>query len=555
MTSQDTLIPATMVEFDKLGWKQADVIIVSGDAFVDHPSFGTAVIARVLRDAGYKVAVIDQPDISDPRSVTIFGPPRLFFGVTAGNVDSQLSRYTAFHKVRNDDPFSPEGQACPRPERASIFYTNMLNRAYKGIPVVLGGVEASMRRFLHFDFKTEKLRRSILEDSRADILVYGMGEYAILEIAKRISDHKSLEGVSGTMIFQKQVPENALLLPDEESGLKDKDIFSEIFKKFYIHSDDVLAQPIAKRFLVQYPPYRLSQKELDAVYELPYTRQPHPKYRNVRIPAFEMIKDSITSHRGCVSGCAFCSIALHQGRAIRSRSRESILREVKTLTKLKSFHGHISDIGGPSANMYNTACTKKGPCYRLSCLYPKRCKYLEVYTKDWIDLLDDALKIDKVKHVTVGSGIRYDLFMDDDSGLMDRLVCHVSGNIKVAPENTDPVVLRAMRKTPLNSFENFVENFNRAARKAGKKYAVIPYLMSNHPGSTKSAMIKMKKKIKNIVGYAPRQVQSFIPLPMTLSSVQYYTGKDPFTGEKLFAEHDLHAKRQQHNIFFEQKIK
>ncbi len=552
MGKKHDLIPATREEFDYLGWDQADIIIVSGDAFVDHPAFGTAVIARVLTAAGYRVAVIDQPDVTNPQSVTLFGAPRLFFGVTAGNVDSLLSRYTAFNKVRNDDPFSPEGSDCPRPERASIFYTNMLQRVFKGIPVVLGGVEASMRRFLHFDFKTEKLRRSILEDSRADILVYGMGEHAIVEIAQRMGQQQPLEGIPGTVILQKAPPDESLLLPSEEEGLKDKQVFTEIFKKLYINGEQILAQPAGHRYLVQYPPHLLTEAEIDAVYDLPYSRQVHPKYQGRKIPSFEMIKDSVTSHRGCASGCAFCSLSLHQGRKIQSRSKESILKEIRTLTTLKSFHGHVTDIGGPSANMYHTVCTTQAPCHRQSCLYPARCKYLEVHTRDWIELLDEAQNVEKVKHVTVGSGVRYDLLVQDDPAMLDRLVPHISGNLKVAPESTDETVLQAMRKTPLYSFEKFVEDFNRSVRQAGRKYSIIPYLMSNHPGSTRSSMIKMKNRVEKVIGYTPHQVQSFIPLPMTLSSVQYYTGRDPFSGEELYAEHEVHAKRRQHDIFFEQ---
>ncbi len=551
-TVKDSIIPATRAEFDALGWDQADIIIVSGDAYVDHPAFGTAVIARVLQSEGYKVAVIDQPDTTDPQSVAVFGAPRLFFGVTAGNVDSLLSRYTAFHKVRNDDPFSPQGVECPRPERASIFYTNMLNRAFKGVPVVLGGVEASMRRFLHFDFKTEKLRRSILEDSRADILVYGMGESAIVDIARRMEYNEPLEGIAGTVIFQASPPPKAIMLPSEEDGMKDKDIFTKTFKLQYTRHEQILAQPVAQRYLVQYPSRLLPVEEIDAIYELPYTRQPHPKYQGRKIPAWEMIKDSVTSHRGCASGCAFCSLSLHQGRKIQSRSKESVLREIKKLSTMKSFHGHVTDIGGPSANMYHTVCTTKDECVRQSCLYPAQCKYLEVHTSDWIDLLDEAQQLAGVKHVTVGSGVRYDLLMHDDPRLLDRLVPHISGNIKVAPESTDEKVLKAMRKTPLFSFEEFVEAFDSSSTRAGKKYSVIPYLMSNHPGGTRGSMVEMKNRITKAVGYAPRQVQSFIPLPMTLSSVQYYTGKDPFTGEALYAEHDMGQKRKQHEVFFEE---
>lgn len=551
MGDRDYLIPATREEFERLGWDQADIILVSGDAYVDHPAFGVAVIARVLQAEGYRVGVIDQPDTSDPDSVALFGAPRLFFGVTAGNVDSMLSRYTAFHKVRNDDPFSPAGQPCPRPERASIVYTNMLNRRFKGVPVVLGGVEASMRRLLHFDFKTEKLRRSILADSRADILVYGMGEYAVREIARRMQQGQVLAGIPGTVIFQAEPPAEALQLPAEELGLADPEVYTEIFREHYINGDRIQAQPAGGRWLVQYPLHLLSEAEMDAVYDLPYTRLVHPRHAGVRIPAFEMIRDSVTSHRGCASGCAFCSLSLHQGRRVQSRSESSLLREVKRIAAGPAFHGHITDIGGPSANMYRSRCTSTRPCQRQSCLYPNRCRYLEVHTRDWLDILDKAEKQAGVRHVTVGSGVRYDLMMQDDPSQLSRLIPHISGNLKVAPESTDETVLRAMRKTPLYSFDRFMQDFRAAVQQQGRKFAVIPYLMSNHPGSTPAAMQRMKKRIRDLIGYDPRQVQSFIPLPMTLSSVMYYTGRDPFSGEELFCEPNPAARRRQHDIFFQ----
>jgi uncharacterized radical SAM protein YgiQ len=548
---KNRFIPATREEFDALDWGAADIIIVSGDAYVDHPAFGTAVIARVLENAGYRVAVIDQPDIDDPESVAVFGKPKLFFGVTAGNVDSLLSRYTAFHKVRNDDPFTPADVQCPRPERASIFYTNMVKRIFKDTPVVLGGVEASMRRFMHYDFKTDKLRRSIIEDSRADILVYGMGEKPVIEIARRIAGGEALGGISGTVFMEREVPVGAVVLPTEENAMENRELYTEVFKTIYLNGDKTIAQGAAKRFVVQYPPVPFSQKELDAVYDLPFTREVHPKYKGKKIPAYEMIRDSITSHRGCASGCAFCSLALHQGRRIISRSRESLMREVKRLAASKSFHGHITDIGGPSANMYNSRCNSKTRCTRISCLYPNLCAHFEPHTSDWLDLLDEALTIPGVKHVTVGSGVRYDLFMKDNPALLKRLVNHVSGNLKVAPEHVEEQVLHVMRKVPLYPFEKFVKEFEAAAKTAGKKYYIIPYLMSNHPGSTMNAMREMKYKLTKSLGRFPEQVQSFIPLPMTLSSVIYYTGKDPFTGETVFSEKDMSRRRKQHEIFFE----
>ncbi|MBN1498844.1 MAG: YgiQ family radical SAM protein [Spirochaetes bacterium] len=549
------IIPATFEEFKKTGWKQADVILISGDAYVDHPAFGAAVIARVLEKRGYKVAVIDQPDVNDPASVTVFGPPRLFFGITSGNVDSMLTRYTAFKKIRNDDPFSPDNVPVNRCDRAVIRYCNLVKQNYKESYLVIGGIEASMRRFFHYDYWSNSVRRSILLDSRADMLVFGMGEHAILKIADELNTNKKPFAVSGTAAIQSEYDNqnDVILLDEEKSCIEDKNIFSENFKRIYLNSDKVIVQPVDRRFLVQYPAHVLSQNEIDSVYELPFERLPHPKYDGRKIPAFEMIKFSINSHRGCASGCAFCSIYLHQGRRIISRSEKSILKEADSIIRRRYFTGHITDVGGPSANMYGTVCTNESRCLRISCLFPDRCKYLKTDQQKWISLMHKVKRLDKVKHVTVGSGLRYDLFMRDNASLLPELIEFISGQMKIAPEHTDEKVLAAMRKKPLYKLEDFVKEFNTAVKKKGKKYYIISYFMSNHPGSSLKSMEAMGAETERLFKFQPDQVQSFIPLPMTLSSVIYHTGKDPFTGETVFSEKDTDRKRRQHMLFFKTK--
>ncbi len=547
-----SVIPATIEEFRQTGWKQADVIIVTGDAFVDHPAFGAAVIARVLEKRGFKVAVIDQPDVNNPLSVALYGKPRLFFGVTSGNVDSMLTRYTAFKKIRNDDPFSPDNVPRNRCDRAVIRYCNLIRQNFKDTYVVIGGIEASMRRFFHYDYWSNNVRRSILLDSKADILVYGMGENAITSIADELNEHRRPSSVNGTVEIMSEIDyaSNAILLDEEKKCIDDKKIFSENFKKIYLNGDAIIIQPADKRFLVQYPADVLSQEQIDAVYELPFERLPHSKYDGKKIPAFEMIKFSINSHRGCASGCAFCSIYLHQGRKIISRSENSVLKEAEKIARKSYFTGHITDVGGPSANMFGTVCINPKRCVRASCLYPDRCVYLKTDQKRWISLLGKVKSLNKIKHVTVGSGVRYDLFMRDNPELLEDLIDYISGQMKIAPEHTSEIVLAAMRKKPLYKLENFVRNFNDTVKRKGKKYYIIPYLMSNHPGSDAKAMRAMKADTEKIFKFQPDQVQSFIPLPMTLSSAMYYTGEDPFTGEKLFVEKDTDRKRKQHMLFF-----
>ncbi len=536
------------------GWNELDVILITGDAYVDHPSFGVAMMGRVLEKAGYRVGIIAMPHWRDPESVSVLGRPRLFFGITSGNVDSMVMRFTAFRKVRNDDPYVPGGKAGHRPERAVIQYSNLVKKVYKDVPIVIGGIEASMRRMVHYDFWSNRLRRSIVEDSRADVLIHGMGELPVLEVAGRLSRQEPLEGIPGTVIATRNPPPDAFHLPSEENCMSSNDDLLDFYREFYRRQHrQALVQSSGGRYLLHPPSPAIDSSSLDSFYDLPFARRPHPSYAE-EVPAFSMIRNSIVSHRGCVSGCSFCSLGLHQGKKVVSRSETSILDEVKKLCADPHFSGHITDIGGPSANMYGISCTSSGECGRESCLYPDPCAKLQLSGKRWLDLLDTAAKIATVKHVTVGSGIRYDLLMKeaDSRQLLERLVKnHVSGQLKIAPEHTSPEVLGLMRKKPVSPLENFVRCFVTAAGKAGKKYYLVPYLMSCHPGSGTRQTHEMKREVKRIFGFIPEQVQAFIPLPMTLSSIQYYTGSDPISGGKVFVERDMKKRVKQHGIFFD----
>ena len=547
-----TFLPLSKNEMQQKGWDYVDVVLVTGDAYVDHPSFGAAVIGRVIENAGFRVGIISMPDWKNQDSIKVFGKPRLFFAVTSGNVDSMIANFTAFKMRRSDDPYVPGGKSGYKPNRALIVYCNLIKQVYKDVPLIIGGIEASMRRMVHYDFWSDKLRRSVLEDTRADVLVYGMGEKQIVEIANRISKNEKLTEINGTVVMAKEAPVKSKLLPSEEDVFNSKAKFTEFYKLFYKHLRSILAQPAGARFVVQYPPAHISSTELDAIYELPFARKPHPNYKT-EIPAFKMIGNSITAHRGCVSGCSFCSLTLHQGKKIVSRSQKSILKEVEKIAAHPDFKGHISDIGGPSANNYNFDCRIDWKCNRESCTFPDLCPNLQMKTEDWINLLQKASKINGVKKVTIGSGIRFDLFMakTNSKTLLKKLIkSHISGQLKIGPEHLNAKILRAMRKTALFSLKEFVESYQKINNEQKKKQHLLPYLMSCHPGTGFKEMIEMKKEILSIFKFVPDQVQAFIPLPMTLASVIYYTGVDPLNGEKFFVERDLGKRRKQHKVFF-----
>ncbi len=542
-------LPISKEDLKKRGWNELDIILVTGDAYVDHPSYGAALIGRVLEDAGFKVGIIAQPDWRMLDDFKRLGRPKLFFGVTAGNIDSMLARYTANKKIRNVDDYSPGGRALLRPERASIIYANKLQEAFKGVPIVLGGIEASMRRLTHYDYWSDRVRRSLLMDSKADILVYGMGEKQILEIAHRLKNSSSvtgLENISGTVITRKSLDglKDYVLVPSFEEIVQDKDAFNAAFKTIYSESDPIsgkaIAQKCGDRFLVQYPPAPpLTTEEMDRIYALPYMRNWHPVYdKDGGVPGFETVRNSITSHRGCSGGCNFCSLYLHQGRIIQSRSIKSVAGEIAAIAEDKKFRGTITDIGGPTANMYMAMCPswkKTGACRNKQCLMPEKCKNLTLGYEHSIRLWKELKRIPRVKHVFVGSGVRYDLLIDrySDGYLHELCASHVSGQLKVAPEHCTVSVLELMNKPAFAKYKKFIDRFETINKRLGKKQYLVNYFISGHPGARLEDALELAVYLaKNHIH--PEQVQDYIPLPMTISGSMYYTEKNPLTGKNLY---------------------
>jgi len=563
----------TPEDLKKRGWDALDVIIISGDAYVDHPSYGAAVIGRVLEKAGFRVGIISQPDWKKPDDFKRFGRPRLFFGITAGNMDSMVANYTANKRPRQKDSYSPGGKAGLRPDRATIVYANRIREAYGNIPIVIGGIEASLRRFAHYDWWDNTVRRSILLDSRADILVYGMGETQAVEIAERLSKSENLSGIRGTAIVaysvepplredKRRALNSAVEIPSYEEVKADMEKFNEAFRLIYQNQDPLTGKAIIQnydtRFVIQYPPpLPLTEHELDAVYELPYMKSPHPSYKEKGgIPGFETIKFSLISHRGCCGECSFCALSMHQGRIVQSRSSKSILKEAALLTKREDFRGTITDIGGPTANLYKAKCPlwdNKGACRNKQCLMPEKCKNLKLGYRDSIELYNEVLSLPKVKHVFLESGIRYDLLTDNDSsGYFSRLCTyHISGQMKVAPEHTVDRVLKLMNKPPFSVYEKFAGQYKEMNRKLKKDQYLVHYFISAHPGSTLEdtfalSQYLMKRKIH------PEQIQDFIPLPLTLSGCMYYTEKHPFTGEKVYVAKTF-GERKMHRALIQYK--
>ena len=570
------------------GWTQCDIILVTGDAYVDHPSFGVALLGRWLESQGYRVGIIAAPDPNDVEAFRVLGPPRLFWGVTAGNLDSQLARLTVMRKRRRDDPYLPEGQGDLRPPNATIVYvtkvrqafkeriqnpgnlashhhSSIINHQFRPPPVIIGGIEASLRRFPYYDYWTDSVKRSILFDSKADLLVYGMAETAIAEIARRLDHGEGLSGIAGTAEMRGQRSE--VRGPESEiSNLKskitnlqsfeevstDKDAFARMTREVLLNaaSDQPtsLVQPHGDRQLVVHPPAPpLSPAVLDALYSLPFTRRPHPAYGKVRIAAFDMIKDSITTHRGCYGSCAFCAIAAHQGKTIISRSRDNILAEIKTLATTPDFHGTVSDLGGPTANMYGTRCRRQGAnCKRPSCLAPELCPNLETDAGPQLELLRAARKLPKVNHVFVTSGIRFDLALaQEPRGLIAELAAHhVCGRLKIAPEHIAATVLRLMRKPTADTYRRFVKRFKEASKQAGKPQQIVEYFISGHPGCTLEDMIELAQYLKR-ENIQAEQVQDFYPAPLTLAAAMFHTGKDPMTGEAVYVARTDNEKAMQ----------
>lgn len=539
-------LPVSRREMEALGWDACDVVIISGDAYVDHPSFGAALVGRWLEWLGYRVGIIAQPDIRDIGTFRALGPPRLFWGITAGNVDSQLARLTVMRKVRHDDAYTPGGKGGRRPPNATIVYTAMARQAYKGVPVVLGGVEASLRRFAYYDYWTDKVRRSILFDAKADLLVYGMAERALAEVAARRREGRDWHDVPGTAEIRKpaDVRADAVRLPayEDVAALSDegRQAFAAMTRAIYLKhgafSDSAVVQRHGDRDLLVHPPVRpLASPELDLLYALPFTRRPHPAYGRERIPAWEMIRDSVTTHRGCYAECAFCAIAMHQGRAVVSRSERSVLDELRRMTRDPQFRGTVSDLGGPTANMYGTGCRLGRPgCPGRNCLHPAPCPNLEISHARGLDLLRAARRVPGIRHAFVTSGIRQDLALAGGGReyVQELVNHHVCGLLKIAPEHVSDGVLRAMRKPGRRVHEAFTALYRDCVGRAGKPYAVVEYFISGHPGCTLADMVELACYLHGR-GIKPEQVQDFYPAPLTIAAAMFHTGIDPLTGERI----------------------
>jgi uncharacterized radical SAM protein YgiQ len=551
-------LPASRAEMEARGWDAVDVVFVTGDAYVDHPAFAMGILSRVLEAAGFRVAVLSQPDWRSADPWRQFGRPRLFFGISAGNMDSMINHYTANKKVRNDDAYSPGGRIGLRPDRATIPYCQRAREAFPGVPIIAGGVEASLRRLAHYDYWSDTVRRAIMLDAKADLVVFGMGEHQIVTIARRLAaggtvkDLRDMRGVAYALGASEALPEDAIVLPSFEEVKGDKRRFALATR--IIHQE---TNPLNARRLVQFhdrqavvcnpPPLPVSQEDMDRIYGLPYTRRPHPMYRGEKIPAFEVVKDSVTIMRGCFGGCTFCSITAHQGRIIQSRSTESILGELERLGKDRDFCGTVSDIGGPTANMYQMRCTRpevEAKCKRLSCVHPKVCKLLGTDHEPLVELMRKSREVPGIDRVLVASGIRMDLAQKSPEYLTELARHHVGGHLKVAPEHTDPGVLRLMKKPDVEDFEGFARAFKEASNRAGKKQYVVPYFIASHPGSDLNAMIDLALFLKRN-GHRPDQVQDFIPAPFDIATCMYYTGLDPFTGQEVHVARHLKDRKLQ----------
>ena len=525
-------LPVSQEDLKKRGIDQLDIILVTGDAYVDHPSFGPVLIARYLEAHGYTVGIIAQPDWKKDDDFLRLGRPRLFFGVSAGNLDSMVANYTADKKVRRTDMYTPGNVGGKRPDRATIVYTSKLKALFPGVPIVLGGVEASLRRFAHYDYWDDKVRRPLIFDAKADLLAYGMSEKGILAIAQGKASCPNL------VVIEKDISKykDALLLPSYEEVAADQKKYAEAFKLYYTEGRKkhprVIIQPCQGRYLVCLPPENLTSRELDALFELPFVRRPHPMYKE-KIPAFDFVKFSTISHRGCFGGCSFCAISQHQGKYIASRSLASIKKELtEIIMKQPGFTGQIFDVGGPTSNMYGMNCTKEEGCTRASCLYPTVCPNLEVSLKPALKLLKEVREIPGVRNLFIGSGVRYDLALLDDDYLEELVKHHVSGQLSVAPEHICEEVLLLMGKPKTGKFLEFKERFEQLSGKHGKKQFIVPYFISSHPGSTLKHALELALFLKEN-HIRVEQVQNFTPTPMTVSTCMYYTGRDPFSGKPV----------------------
>lgn len=570
-SNQTTWLPTTKKEVELRGWDELDVILFSGDAYVDHPSFGAAVIGRILEAEGLRVAIVPQPNWRDDlRDFKKLGQPKLFFGVSAGCMDSMVNKYTANKRLRSEDAYTPDGRTDMRPEYPTTVYSRILKELYPEVPVVLGGIEASMRRLAHYDYWQDTLKSSILCDSSADLLIYGMGEKPIVELARRMKEKAEIPyDIPQTVYITKETDKHSddIELYSFEECLKDKRKQAANFRHIEEESNKYAAsrllQCVGKETVVVNPPYPpMAQDELDRSFDLPYTRLPHPKYKNKRIPAYDMIKFSINIHRGCFGGCAFCTISAHQGKFIASRSKESILREVKEVIKLPDFKGYLSDLGGPSANMYmmrgkDEAMCKR--CKRPSCVHPNVCPNLNTDHRPLLDIYRSVDAIDGIKKSFIGSGVRYDLLQHvSDNGAVNRsateytrelILNHVSGRLKVAPEHTSDRVLQVMRKPSFSQFKKFKQSFDQINNTHNLRQQLIPYFISSHPGCKEEDMAELAAITKEM-NFHLEQVQDFTPTPMTLATEAFYTKVHPYTLEPIFCAKTPHEKQSQRQYFF-----
>lgn len=570
-------IPTTKKEVELRGWDELDVILFSGDAYVDHPSFGCAVIARTLEAQGLRVAIVPQPDWhGDFRDFKKLGRPRLFFGIAPGCMDSMVNKYTANRRLRSEDAYSPDGRHDCRPEYPTVVYSHILRKLYPDVPIILGGIEASLRRLTHYDYWKDELKKCILCDSGADMIIYGMGEKPITALCKELLEGRNIHEIHDIpqtvylikkKDFANDIKSDDLILHSHEECLVNKKFQAENFRHIEEESNMLhahrLLQEVDGYYAVVNPPYPpMTTEELDSCYDLPYTRLPHPKYKNKRIPAYEMIKHSVNIHRGCFGGCAFCTISAHQGKFIVSRSKQSILKEVKKVIEMPDFKGYISDLGGPSANMYAMSGKNKSiceKCKRPSCINPNICKNLNTDHRPLLDVYKAVDSLPGIKKSFIGSGVRYDLLLhrSDDENINKaakeytrELICrHVSGRLKVAPEHTSDRVLKLMRKPPFSQFESFKKIFDDINTKENLRQQIIPYFISSHPGCKEEDMAELAVKTKNL-NFHLEQVQDFTPTPMTVSTEAWYTGFDPYTLEPVFSAKTQREKLAQRQFFF-----
>ena len=564
-------IPTSVKEVQRLGWDYIDVIFFTGDAFVDHPSFGTACIARYLEKFGYRVAVVPQPNWKDDlRDFRKLGAPRLYFAVNSGAMDSMVNHYTAARRLRHEDAYTPDGQFGRRPDRAVTVYTKILKRLWPDVPVVIGGVEASLRRLAHYDYWDNSIHPSILVDSGADWLCYGMGERTMLELTRAIENGRNLrqmENIAQLAFYRKGTCklDGALVLHSYERCLEKPRAFAENFHQIEVHANmltpQTLVEPVGDGYVRVNPPLPpATTEEMDSFWDLPFTKKPHPRYKGKRIPAYDMIKDSIITHRGCFGGCNFCTIAAHQGKFIQSRSEESILKEVRELAAMPEFRGNISDLGAPTANMYGMHGkdpSRCAVCRRKSCLFPSPCSNMDRNHERVLALYRRVDAVKGIRHSYIGSGVRYDLFLDekgfvDGSGkkyLRELMLRHTSGRLKVAPEHTEDKVLYYMAKPSFRLFERLRAEFDKINREEGTHTELVPYFISSHPGCTLQDMRKLASN-KSLKGIWMEQVQDFMPTPMTTSSIMFCTGLDPRTMKEVFVEHDPERKKEQKSLFF-----